>query len=358
MKNGAGPTLLIRTDMDALPVEEQTGLSYASHARGVTMTGEETAVMHACGHDVHLTTLIGTARQLVARKQQWSGTLVLIGQPAEEVGLGALAMIKDGLFTRFPQPNYNLALHDNADMPAGTVGATPGYALANVDSVDIEVHGVGGHGAYPQATKDPVVISAQIVLALQTLVSRETSPLDSAVVTVGSIHGGTKHNIIPDSVHLQLTVRSYKDEVRAKLLAGIERIARAQAESAGVPEKLMPEVSVEKDYTPSTYNDPALTERLLAVIGKQIGADKVSKRDPVMGGEDFSQFARTDAKIPSLIFWVGAVDPTRYAAAQKSGEPLPSLHSSKFQPEPRLTITTAVQSMTAAALDLLGRPGG
>jgi amidohydrolase len=355
LENGDGPTLLIRTDLDALPVEEATGLPYASRARGVTATGEESFVMHACGHDMHMTAFVGTARRLVERRAAWSGTLVMIGQPAEELGLGALAMINDGLFTRFPRPDFNLAWHDAADLPAGLVAATPGYALANVDSVDVEVRGVGGHGAYPHTTKDPVVIAAQIVLALQTLVSRETSPIDSAVVTVGSIHGGTKHNVIPDRVHLQLTVRSYSDETRAKLLAGIERIARAQAESAGLPEALMPTITLEKDYTPSTYNDPALTERAFAAIAAQLGTERVTKRDPVMGGEDFGQYGRTEPAIPSLIFWVGAVEPGRYAKAMAAGEALPSLHSALFSPEPRITITTAVEAMTVAALDLLGR---
>jgi hippurate hydrolase len=358
LENGEGPTLLIRTDLDALPVEEPAGLAYASRARGVTLAGEESFVMHACGHDLHMTAFVGTARQLVERRGEWAGTLVMIGQPAEEIGLGAKAMIDDGLYERFPRPDWNLALHDAADLPAGQVAATAGWALANVDTVDLEIHGVGGHGAYPHTTKDPVVIAAQTILALQTLVSRETSPIDSAVVTVGSIHGGTKHNIVPDSVHLQLTVRSYEDETRARLLSGVERVARAQALSAGLPEDRMPEMTVEETYTPSTYNDPGLTERALAAIAAQVGAENVVARDPVMGGEDFSQYGRTDPAIPSLLFWVGAVEPERFAAAQAAGETLPSLHSALFQPEPRLTITTAVEAMTAAALDLLAPAGG
>lgn len=351
-ENGDGPTVLIRTDLDALPVHEQTGLSYASEARGVTREGVETFAMHACGHDVHMTVFVGTARRLVADKDDWSGTLVMIGQPAEELGLGAVAMLDDGLYSRIPTPDYNVALHTSATQPAGMVAYTPGWALANVDSVDIEVHGIGGHGAYPHTTKDPVVLSAYIVTALQTLVSRETSPLDSAVVTVGSIHGGTKHNIIPDSVHLQLTVRSYSDETRARLLSGIERIARAQAEAFGLPEDLYPTVEVEEPYTPSTYNDPALADRVAAAIRGQLGDDRVVQQNAVMGGEDFAQYGRTDEHIPGVIFWLGGVEAGKYAAAQAGEASLPSLHSPFFAPDPRPTITTGVESMTAAALAL------
>jgi len=354
LENGVGPTVLIRTDLDALPVHEQTGLDYASTAMGVTRAGADSHVMHACGHDVHMTTFIGTARRLVAMKDEWSGTLVMIGQPAEELGLGAKAMLDDGLYSRIPTPDYNLALHVSASQPAGMVAYTPGWALANVDSVDIEIPGVGGHGAYPHTTKDPIVLSAYIVTALQTLVSRETSPVDSAVVTVGSIHGGAKHNIIPDSVHLQLTVRSYSDETRERLLSGIARIARAQAQAFGMPEELYPTVTVEDPYTPSTYNDPELSARVASAIGGQLGAEQVIQTDPVMGGEDFSQYGRTDENIPGVIFWLGAVEPGRYAAAQAAGESLPSLHSSLFAPAPEATITTGVEAMTSAALALLG----
>jgi len=354
LENGEGPTVLIRTDLDALPVHEQTGLDYASTAMGVTRAGADSYVMHACGHDVHMTSFIGTARRLAAMKDDWSGTLVMIGQPAEEIGLGAKAMLDDGLYSRIPMPDYNLALHVSASHPAGLIAYTPGWALANVDSVDIEIPGVGGHGAYPHTTKDPIVLSAYIVTALQTLVSRETSPLDSAVVTVGSIHGGAKHNIIPDGVHLQLTVRSYSDETRDRLLSGIARIARAQAEAFGMPEELYPTITVEDPYTPSTYNDPALSARVATAMRGQLGAEQVIESDPVMGGEDFSQYGRTEENIPGIIFWVGAVDPARYAEAQANGETLPSLHSSLFAPAPEATITTGVEAMTSAALALFG----
>ncbi|MBD0426623.1 amidohydrolase [Aquisalinus flavus] len=353
MQNGDGPVVTLRADMDGLPVAEQTGLAYASKATGENRFGEVQPIMHACGHDVHMTSLIGAARQLVERKGEWSGTLILIAQPAEEIGLGARAMLDDGLYERFPRPDYVVALHDSASLAAGKVAYTPGWALANVDSVDIYVRGIGGHGAYPQTTKDPVVIGASIVTALQTLVSREISPLEPAVVTVGAFNAGAKHNIISDEAHLQLTVRSYTDEVRARLLDGIQRIARAQAASAGLPEDLYPRIEIEEDYTPSTYNDPALAERLAGRFRDRFGEENVIQADPVMGGEDFAWYGRLEPKIPTMIFWIGAVAPGKVAAAQAGGDPLPSLHSPFFAPQPRPTILTGVEAMTAAALDLL-----
>ncbi|NHK27093.1 amidohydrolase [Parvularcula flava] len=353
MRNGEGPVVTLRADMDGLPVTEQTGLAYASTATGENRFGEVQPIMHACGHDIHMTSLIGAARQLVERKGEWSGTLILIAQPAEEIGLGARAMLDDGLYERFPRPDYVVALHDSASLPAGKVAYTPGWALANVDSVDIYVKGVGGHGAYPQTTKDPVVVGASIVTALQTLVSREVSPLEPAVVTVGAFNAGAKHNIISDEAHLQLTVRSYTDEVRAKLLDGIQRIARAQAASVGLPEELYPRIEIEQDYTPSTYNDPELADRLANRFVARFGADNVIQADPVMGGEDFAWYGRLEPKIPTMIFWIGAVSAEKVAAAQAGGEPLPSLHSPFFAPQPRPTILTGVEAMTAAALDLL-----
>ncbi len=359
MRNGKGPTLMIRTDMDALPVKEQTGLPYASTAMGQNYLGDRNLpVMHACGHDVHMTALVGVARRMAALKNQWSGTLVLIGQPAEELGLGAKAMIDDGLFTRFPKPDFNLAFHDSANLPAGVIGYTPGYALANVDSVDIEVRGIGGHGAYPQTTKDPVVIGAYIVTALQTLVAREIDPQKPAVVTVGAFNAGTKHNIISDHAHLKLTVRSYSDEVRKTLLDGIKRIAKNEARAFGVPDNLLPVVTMEKNYTPSTYNDPALVKRVIGAIKAEIGADRVVETPPVMGGEDFAQYGRTADKIPGFLFWAGAVNPQVYADAKARGKTLPSLHSPFFAPDPQLTITTATEAMSAAALNLLGKGHG
>jgi len=355
MKNGDGPTLLIRTDMDALPVPEQTGLPYASHATTVDDDGNTVPIMHACGHDVHMTVFVGTARRMAALTDQWAGTLIMIGQPAEERGGGAKAMIDDGLFTRFPRPDYNMALHDSASLPAGDVGYASGYALANVDSVDILVKGIGGHGAYPQTTKDPVVLAAEIVLALQTLVSREVSPQEPAVVTVGSIHGGTKRNIISGEVRLQLTVRSYSDGVRAQLLDGIERIAKNAGRMAGLPEDMLPVVTQEDTFTPSTYNTPELAQRAAAAIAAEIGQDHVYQLDAVMGGEDFGRYGRVDPPIPSFIYWLGAVDPAKYAQAQAGKIKLPSLHSPKFAPVQEPTISIGVRAMTAAALDLLGK---
>ncbi len=355
MRNGDGPTVMLRTDMDGLPVKEETGLAYASKAIGKNRFGDLQPTMHACGHDVHMTSLVGAARRLVAMKDQWSGTLFLIGQPAEEIGLGAKAMLDDGLFTRFPRPDYNIALHDNAAQPAGTIAYTSGYALANVDSVDVYVKGVGGHGAYPHTTKDPVVIASEIVLALQTLVSRETSPLEPAVVTVGAFNAGYKHNIISDQAHLQITVRSYTDDVRENLLSGIKRIVKAQAISAGLPEDLHPVVEIEDQYTPSTFNDPELAARISTMLKAQFGDDMVLEIDPVMGGEDFSQYGRVEPIIPSLIFWLGAVDPAKFEAAKAGGPPLPSLHSPFFAPVKEPTLKAGVEAMTAAALELLAK---
>lgn len=355
LRNGDGPTVMLRTDMDALPVVEQTGLPFASTKRGANRVGYEQPIMHACGHDIHMTVLVGTVRRLVAAKESWSGTLVVIAQPAEEIGLGAKAMIDDGLFERFPKPDYNIALHDSAGFPAGMVAYTPGWALANVDSVDIIVKGVGGHGAYPHTTKDPIVIGAQIVLALQTLVSRETNPLESAVVTVGAFHAGEKHNIISDQAHLQLTVRSYTDEQRRKLLAGIQRIAKAQAMSAGLPEALYPEVSWEEEYTPATYNDPELTDRLAGILKQQLGPQRVMEVDPVMGGEDFAHYGRTDPAIPSVLLWLGGVNPEKWREAQEKDISLPSLHSPFWAPDAEPTLKTGVEALSAVVLDILGK---
>ncbi|SDE18092.1 amidohydrolase [Kordiimonas lacus] len=354
MKNGDGPTLLIRTDLDALPVQEQTGLPYASTATTVDDKGKTVPVMHACGHDIHMTSFIGTARRLAAMKDQWTGTLVMIGQPAEERVLGAEAMIKEGLFTKFPKPDHNIALHVSASMKAGDVGMAKGYALANVDTVDVAIKGIGGHGAYPHTTKDPVVLASQIVVALQTLVSRETSPLDAAVVTVGSVHAGTKHNIISNGAHLQLTVRSYKDDVRKRLLDGIQRIANAQAMSIGLPEDMWPTMTV-SESTPATYNDPDLTGEVFDTLAAALGNDRVHVLTPVMGAEDFALYGRTDEKIPSLIFWLGGVPEDDYEAAQKGEMKLPSLHSASFAPQPEPTIKGGVEAMTTAALSLLGK---
>ena len=357
LENGEGPTVLLRTDMDALPVLEKTGKPYASKATTVDGQGKTVNVMHACAHDVNMTVFIGAARRLTSMTDKWQGTLVMIAQPAEEVGAGARAMLKDGLFERFPRPDYNLALHVSASRPAGEVVYTKGYAMANVDSVDITVYGIGGHGAYPHSTKDPVVLSAQIINALQTLVSRELKPIDAGVVTVGSIHGGTKHNVIPDKVELQLTVRSYTDEARSMLLDGIKRIATGQAMTMGLPPDKLPVVTIKDEFTPSVYNNPALADRIADVLRTVLGEEQLIPGEPVMGGEDFAQYGRVEPKIPSLLLWIGGVEAGKYAAAMESGEALPSLHSPFFAPDPQPTIQTGVEVMTTGALELLGKVG-
>ena len=354
LRNGPGPTLLIRADMDALPVAEQTGLPFASKVRALSRTGVETGVMHACGHDTHVTTWIGTARQLVARKADWSGTLVMIAQPGEETGEGAKAMLDDGLFTRFPKPDTAIAFHDAAALPEGVIGVSPGYALANVDSVDIDVRGVGGHGAYPQTTKDPIVLASRIVTTLQTLVSRENNPADPAVVTVGSFHAGAKHNIISDDAKLQLTVRSYTPEVRARLLDGIKRIARGEAIAAGMPEDRMPVILVHDEmFTPATFNTEPLSDHALALFAGRFGAARAVKTPAVMGGEDFSRLWLADKSIQSLIFWVGGTPQAKWDAAGGDQTKLPSLHSPYWAPNAEAVISTATEAMTLLAMDVL-----
>ena len=354
MKNGPGPVLMIRADMDGLPVVEQTGLPFASKVRATARSGVETGVMHACGHDTHMAAWMGTAKRLAAMKDQWSGTLIMILQPGEETGEGAKAMLDDGLFTRFPKPGHVLAFHDAAAIPAGVIGITPGYALANVDSVDITVRGVGGHGAYPQTTKDPIVLASRIVSTLQTLVSRENDPANPAVVTVGSFQAGAKHNIISDEAKLQLTVRSYKPEVRKLLLDGIRRIARGEAIAAGLPEDRMPVVTIrEGEYTPATFNTDAFSNRALELFTQNFGAQRVVKTPAVMGGEDFSRYYLADNSIQSLIFWVGGTPRDQYQAAGGDAAKLPSLHSPFWAPEAEAVIATATEALTLAALDVL-----
>ena len=356
LRHGSGPTVLIRADMDALPVKEQTGLPYASTVSAKDAQGNDVPVMHACGHDFHMTCLVGTARLLAQFRDLWQGTLVVIAQPAEETGGGACAMLADGLFQRFPRPDFCLAIHDDAQLAAGSVGWTSGYAGANVDSVDIIVHGLGGHGAYPQKTKDPVVLAAGIILDLQTIVSREVRPGDPAVVTVGSVHGGTKRNIIPDEVVLQLTVRSYAEDVRRQVLDAIKRIARGQAIAAGIPEDRLPEVKVYDDSTPSLYNDPALTERLVAGLKGWLGATNVIQKPPTMGGEDFSEYGRVEPRIPICMFDVGGVSPEALSESKRTGKALPSLHSPYWAPVPEPSIKTGVTTLTASVLELMAKP--
>lgn len=356
LKNGEGPTVLIRADMDGLPVVEQTGLPFASKERGVSTAGVESGIMHACGHDTHMTAWIETARLMSAHKADWSGTLVMVGQPAEETGEGAIVMLKDGLYTRFPKPDYALAFHDSADLPAGQIGAAVGWALANVDSVDLVVKGLGGHGAYPQATKDPIVLASSIVMKLQTLSSREISPLDPVVVTVGAFHAGAKHNIIPDEARLQLTVRSYSDETRQKLLDGIRRIARGEAIASGFPDEVMPEVTVKEPYTRATYNSPDFTQAAISDLKGKLGDANVVVTPSVMGGEDFGEFRRADEDhIQSVIFWAGGADPQKLAAAKSGGPAVPSLHSPFWAPVADKVITAGTTAVTLTALRLMSK---
>ena len=347
LKNGEGKTLLLRADMDALPVVEETGLEYASQVKVQDKRGATVGVMHACGHDLHMTNLVGTVRYLASHRDQWRGTLVAIYQPAEERGAGAKAMLADGLFQRFPRPDFALAMHVAADSLAGTVKYRAGFAQANVDSVDITVRGRGGHGAYPETTADPIVIAARLVLDLQTIVSREIAPIEPAVITVGSIHGGTKHNIIGDACHLQLTVRSYSPKVRKQLLAAIRRKALAAAQSANAPEPILSTT----EGTPSLFNDPELVERLVPVLEKALGKPQVLETHPSMGGEDFGRFGR--AGVPIVMFKLGTIGQQRLNEYEQAGAPPPSLHSPKYYPDPKASITTGVTMLTTAALELL-----
>jgi amidohydrolase len=354
MKNGDGPTVLVRTDTDALPVEEETGLPYASKAVVKNDDGRDVHVMHACGHDTHIAAFIGTARSLGKLKDQWHGTIVFVAQPAEEIGTGARALLNDGLYDRFGKPNFALGFHDKADVEAGHIAVTEGYTSANVDSVDVTVRGVGGHGGYPHKTKDPIVLAAEIINAWQTIVSRENNPLDPIVITVGSIHGGTKHNIIPDEVKMQITVRTYKSKVRERVLADIDRIAKGCAAAAGIPAELAPIVSVPKDLVAlAAYNNPELTKRLVAVWKKSLGDENVEIVDPTMGGDDFSEYSLPDYSIPAVYFHFGAVEPAKIAEYKQGGKELPTLHSSKFAPVPEPTIRTGVIGMVTAVLELM-----
>jgi len=353
MKNGSGPIVYVRTDMDALPIVENTGLPYASHVKVKRADGTEVGVMHACGHDIHMSVFIGTARMLAQLKNQWSGTVVLIGQPAEETVGGASAMLRAGLFAKFPTPTYVVALHDGSDLPAGKVGWHEGTILAGADSVDITVRGKGGHGSAPQAGKDPIVIASEIVVALQTIVSREMDPQLPTVVTVGSFHAGTKHNIIPDDAHLQLTVRTMNPEQREKVLAAISRITNGIAAAAGVPPDRSPIIEVASDHVPATINNPELTRRVAAALERSLGKENVIPVPAAMASEDFSLYALDDPKPPICMFHLGAADPQKWREANEKGTHLPGPHSSEFAPLPEPTIRTGVKAMTAAVVDLL-----
>ena len=353
LRNGAGPTVMVRTDMDALPVVEKTGLPYASKIKVKRADGSDVGVMHACGHDIHMSVFLGTARILSEVKDRWSGTLILIGQPAEETVGGAEAMLKAGLYTKFPKPNYVLALHDSSAIPAGTVAWRAGAVLAGADSIDITVRGFGGHGAAPQAVKDPIVVASELVVMLQTIVSREMDPQLPTVITVGSFHAGTKHNIVPDDAHLQLTVRTMNPVQREKVLAAITRITNSVAAAAGIPAERAPIIEVAADHVPATINDPALAMRVGAVLEKALGKDNVLPGESVMASEDFSLYALEQPKPPTCMFWLGAADPSKLAEAKEKGTRLPGPHSSEFAPVPEPSIRTGVKAMSSAVLDLM-----
>jgi amidohydrolase len=354
LRNGKGPTVLVRTELDALPVKEATGLPYASTATYKDETGTLLPVMHACGHDVHMTSWVGAATLLANSKDTWRGTLLFVGEPAEELGRGANMMVADGFLKRFPHPDFSIAVHDSGFYAAGTVALVSGFAHANVDMVDITIYGKGGHGALPQLTIDPIVIAARTVVTLQTIVAREVNPLDPAVVTVGSIHGGTKHNIIPDEVKLQLTVRSYKAEVQKQLLSAIERIAKAEALAARAPKE--PAVVVLKEQSAlALYNDPKLTERLATALRRGLGDAAVVEGQPIMASEDFGVFGRA-AGVPSVYIFLGAAEPAALAKAQLAGTAVPGIHSALFAPDRVPTLRTGISALTLSALELLGKP--
>ena len=355
LKNGPGKTVLLREDMDALPLLEKTGVPYASKALVKDLAGKDSPAMHACAHDSHITSLLGTARVLASLRDRWSGTLIMIAQPAEEIGAGALAMLTDGLYTRFPVPDYVIGMHVWAGPPAGTVAYVPGPVTANVDSIDILVRGVGGHGSRPHTTKDPVVIASEIVLALQTIVSRELEPGTPAVVTVGTFHGGTKRNIISDEVKLELTLRSYDDAVAAHLIASIKRIAENIARAAGVPADRLPIVTAAETNTPVCANDPALTQRLVGVWREWLGESNVALGKALTVGEDFARYGRTTHRVPICLWLVGATAPAEIADAARTGAVLASNHSPLFAPVPEPTLKGAITSLSAATLNLLAK---
>jgi amidohydrolase len=352
LKNGAGPTLLIRADMDALPVAEKTGLPYASTVRSKNPAGQDVGVMHACGHDIHVTTMVGLAHNMAALKARWHGTLMLVGQPSEETIDGAKAMLADHLYERFGRPDVAIALHDS-NFAAGQVSVVPGPALASSTSIDVVMRGVGSHGAAPEMGKDPIVMASEFVVELQTVVSRSVPPQQPAVVTVGDIHGGTKRNIIPDEVKMELTARCYSEAVRQTIIEGVKRTAKGVAIAGGVPEDRMPVVTVlEDESTPAMINNKELAARLQKLFVAKLGAANVIETPPIMASEDFEVFSLED-KIPVVIFWLGAYDPAKVAESKSTGVSLPSLHSPFFAPLPEPALRTGVTAMTDAALELL-----
>lgn len=347
LKNGDGPTILYRTDMDALPMHEKTDLPYASE-KVVEKNGQQVGAMHSCGHDMHMTTLLGTARAMAKIKDKWTGTLMLIGQPAEELGKGAKMMIDEGLYENFGVPNYGIGLHCSPTIPAGQVGFGSGYTMANTEMIDIKIYGVGAHGASPHQSIDPVVLASMMVIELQTIVSRSVQPTDAAVVTVGAINGGTIHNVIPDNVHLKLTVRTFKEETRQLVHQRLRDIARGTAIAAGVPKDKMPEVLIPDVFTPANYNNPDLVKKLVASAKTAIGANNVINAAPLMVGEDFSRYGQTPEQVPTVLYWLGTVPEER----MKSGD-MPGLHSPFYYPEPEKTLVTGMEVMVQSLLDLM-----
>ncbi|HEX3743767.1 MAG TPA: amidohydrolase [Bryobacteraceae bacterium] len=354
MKNGPGPTVLVRTELDALPVEEKTGASFASTVRSKNAAGQDVGVMHACGHDLHMMSLLGTALALARSKDRWSGTVMLIAQPAEETVEGARAMLNDNFYARFGKPDYALALHNEPTLEAGKVGLVAGPVYASATTIEVRIRGIGGHGAHPESTKDPVVMAAQYVMAIQTIVSRQTLPLEPAVVTVGSIHGGSKNNIIPDEVVLELTVRAFNEDVRRNIVASLDRIARGIALAAGVPEDRAPIMKVfDNESVPATYNDPKLVERLRGAFTGALGKDNVVDLKPIMVSEDFGLFGLEGHQIPLVLFLLGTSSPEQLAESRRTGKPMPSLHSNMFLPDAEPALRTGITATTSAVLDLL-----
>ncbi len=355
LKNGKGPTVLVRADMDALPVKEETGLPYSSTIKMKDATGNEVPVMHACGHDIHVSVLSGVSRVIAQLKNDWQGTLILVGQPAEEIVVGARAMLAEGLYQKFGKPDYCLALHANAFLPAGTVGICPEYAMANVNSVNITVYGEGGHGAYPHLTKDPIVMAAKLILDIQTITSRELNAIDPAVITVGTIHAGTKRNIVPNEVKLELTIRSYTEATKLAILEKLRQKSKAVAISSGLPESKYPKVEITPEFSPALFNNVDLANRMSKAFKQVIGNEQVIKVPPVMVSEDFGIFGDGEPKIPVCLYWLGSIDPKRVEQYKNEGKTLPSLHSSNYFPLPRPSIETGVKTMCAGILELMKR---
>ncbi len=355
LENGEGPTILYRTDLDALPMEEKTGLPYASKVITKNFDGNEVGTMHSCGHDMHMTVWTGTARALAKRKNEWSGTIMMIGQPAEEIGAGAAMMLNEGLYEKFPIPDYGIALHSSPTIPTGQVGFGKGYTMANTESIDIKIFGQGAHGASPHMSIDPVVTASLIVMELQTIVSRNINPIDDAVVTVGSIKGGTKHNIIPDEVNLQLTVRTYKDEVRKLIHKRIKEICNGIASSMGLDKSRWPQVILPEQYTPANYNDENLVDIMVNVSESLIGEENVISSEPQMVGEDFARYGSTKEDIPTVMYWLGTVPQERMEKYNAGNYALPALHSPFYYPDIENSIRTGVLVSTESLIELFNK---